>query len=84
VLPLSREHALDAHHAKKLPKSTLHDWRHTHTILMRGRGTADHLIARQLEHWDTVLIATRYGRFTPDTSEVRAAAGGEVALAASS
>jgi integrase len=88
VVSLSHENALDAHHAtvkaKKLPKSTLHDWRHTHAILMRRRGMADHLIARQLGHRDTMLIATRYGRFTPDTSEVQAAAGGEAALAASS
>ena len=77
MFTMSHEHALDAHHAavaaKKLAKSTLHDWRHTHAILMRRAGMADHLIAKQLGHRDTALIATRYARFTPDTAEVQAA-----------
>lgn len=59
--------------AKTLAKLTLHDWRHTFAILMRRRCLADHLIAKQLSHKDTTLIATRCARFPPETAEVQAA-----------
>jgi hypothetical protein len=39
---------------------------------------ADRLIAVQLGHKDTTLIATRYGRFTLDGSVVRAGAKSQV------
>jgi integrase len=74
---LSYEVALARHYdactAAKLPRSTLHDHRHTYAVTLRQRGVADVLIARQLGHHDTVLVARNYGRFTPDASDYFAA-----------
>jgi integrase len=55
--------------AAKLPRSTLHDHRHSYTVTLRRRGISDSLIARQLGHRDTVLVARNYGRFTPDAAD---------------
>jgi hypothetical protein len=44
-------------------------------LLMRRRGMADQLIAKQLGRRDTSLVAARYGRLTPDVADVWAAAG---------
>ncbi len=55
--------------AAKLPRSTLHDHRHTYAVTLRRRGISDSLIARQLGHRDTVLVARNYGRFTPDAAD---------------
>ena len=72
---LSYEAALSAHvaacAAAKLPRSTLHDHRHTYAVTLRRRGVSDVYIARQLGHSDTVLVARNYGRFTPDADEYR-------------
>jgi hypothetical protein len=35
-----------------------------------------HILARQLGHHDTQLVARRYGRYQPEVAEVTRAAGG--------
>ncbi len=62
--------------AAKVQRSHLHDWRHSYAVMLRRRGVSNVIIARQLGHANTVLVATRYGRFEPDTAEVTRAAGG--------
>lgn len=61
---------LDAHRAAVkalgLPSSTLHDWRHTHAVLMLRAGHKPAVVAHQLGHRDTNLVWTRYGRFAVD------------------
>lgn len=49
-----------------LPATTLHDWRHTHAVLMLRSGHKPAVIAHQLGHRDTNLVWTRYGRFAVD------------------
>lgn len=72
--------ALDAHHAAcqalGLPRSTLHDHRHHYAVTLRRRGVSDVVIAHQLGHGSTMLVATRYGRYQPEVAEVTRAAGG--------
>ncbi|MGO9998080.1 MAG: hypothetical protein ACLPKW_10070 [Acetobacteraceae bacterium] len=46
------------------------DWRHSYAVTLRRRGVSDVIIARQLSHSTTVLVATRYGRFTPDKDDM--------------
>jgi integrase len=74
---LDHNKALDAHHAAvaalRLPRSVLHDHRHSYAIALRRRGVSDSVIAKQLGHRDTVLVAKTYGRYAPDLSEVRRA-----------
>lgn len=65
--------ALAAHKAaakaKGLPPSTLHDWRHTHAVLMLRAGYKPTVVAHQLGHRDTSLVWSRYGRFVVDSSD---------------
>jgi integrase len=72
--------ALSAHHAAckalGLPKTTLHNHRDHYAVMLRRRGVSDVVIARQLGHRDTQLVARRYGRYEPDVAEVTRAAGG--------
>lgn len=51
---------------KGLPDSTLHDWRHTHAVLMLRAGYKPTVVAHQLGHRDTSLVWKRYGRFVID------------------
>jgi integrase len=55
--------------AAQVAVSHLHDWRHSYAVTLRRRGVSDVLIARQLGHSNTVLVATRYGRFSPDATD---------------
>jgi integrase len=77
---LDHNKALDAHHAAvaalRLPPSTLHDHRHHYAVALRRRGVSDVVIAKQLGHGSTMLVATRYGRYQPEAAEVTRAAGG--------
>lgn len=72
--------ALEAHHAAcealSLPKTTLHGHRHHYAVMLRRRGVSDVVIASQLGHHDTQLVARRYGRYKPGVAEVTRAAGG--------
>jgi integrase len=52
-----------AHTTAEVPQSTLHDWRHTFGLLQRRKGVLDSVIAHQLGHRDTRLVAQRYGGF---------------------
>lgn len=65
--------ALRAHKAaavaKDLPSSTLHDWRHTHAVLMLRAGYKPTVVAHQLGHRDTSLVWKRYGRFLVDSRD---------------
>jgi hypothetical protein len=63
-----REHKAAAE-AKGLPKSTLHDWRHTHAVLMLRAGYKPTVVAHQLGHRDTSLVWKRYGRFLVDSRD---------------
>jgi integrase len=62
--------ALAAHKAAvkalELSPSTLHDWRHTHAVLMLRAGYKPTVVAHQLGHRDTSLVWKRYGRFVVD------------------
>jgi len=60
-----------AHHHRAakllgLPRTTLHDWRHSYSIWSLRDGLAPTVVARQLGHKDTMLLQTVYGRFVPD------------------
>jgi integrase len=63
-----KEHK-DAAERKGLPASTLHDWRHTHAVLMLRDGQKPTVVAHQLGHRDTSLVWKRYGRFLVDASD---------------
>jgi integrase len=52
-----------------LPESTLHDWRHTHAVLMLRSGYKPTVVAHQLGHRDTSLVWKRYGRFVVDSRD---------------
>lgn len=52
-----------------LPPSTLHDWRHTHAVLMLRAGYKPTVVAHQLGHRDTSLVWKRYGRFVVDSRD---------------
>lgn len=52
--------------AVKVDASTLHDWRHTHAVLMLRDGYKPTTVAHQLGHRDTTLVWQRYGRFIVD------------------
>ena len=54
---------------KGLPDSTLHDWRHTHAVLMLRDGYKPTVVAHQLGHRDTSLVWKRYGRFLVDSRD---------------
>jgi integrase len=59
----------EAAELKGLPPSTLHDWRHTHAVLMLRDGYKPTVVAHQLGHRDTSLVWKRYGRFLVDSRD---------------
>lgn len=70
---VSRDTIRSHHHraAKilNLPKTTLHDWRHSYAVWSLKDGLSPTVVARQLGHKDTTLLARVYGRYVPDESE---------------
>lgn len=70
---ITERKALGVHHdtveAVGLPDSTLHDWRHTHAVLMLRDGYKPTVVAHQLGHRDTSLVWKRYGRFVVDARD---------------
>jgi integrase len=60
---------LDRHHAAgvdaKVPRSTLHDHRHSYSVNALRRGMPLQLVAHQLGHKDTTLVQRTYGKFVP-------------------
>lgn len=66
-----------------LPVTTLHDWRHTYSVIALKAGYTATVIAHQLGHHDTYLVQTRYGRHVPDDRDyaLHAADSDEVASA---
>lgn len=70
---VSRDTIRSQHHraAKllNLPKTTLHDWRHSYAVWSLKDGLSPTVVARQLGHKDTTLLARVYGRYVPDESE---------------
>lgn len=52
--------------AAEAERGTLHDWRHTHAVLMLRAGYRPTVVAHQLGHRDTNLVWRRYGRFVVD------------------
>lgn len=75
VFPVSKFRALDEHleaaAAVKLPRTTLHDWRHTYAVQALRDGYSLQVVAHQLGHRDTTLVQSRYGRFVPEESDYR-------------
>lgn len=73
VFSVSRFMAYKAHVAALtaigLPHATLHDWRHTHAVLLLRSGYKPAVVAHQLGHRDTNLVWKRYGRFTVDSRD---------------
>jgi integrase len=73
VFSVTRFMAYKAHAAAVkaigLPHSTLHDWRHTHAVLMLRSGYKPTVVAHQLGHRDTNLVWKRYGRFAVDSRD---------------
>lgn len=61
-----RSHHHRASKVLKLPKTTLHDWRHSYAVWSLRDGLSYAVIARQLGHKDTTLLQTVYGKFVPD------------------
>jgi hypothetical protein len=49
--------------------TTLHDHRRSYAVNSRKRGMPDPLIAHQAGHANTLLIAKRYGRYTPNARD---------------
>jgi integrase len=62
---------LDASSVLRLPRTTLHDWRHTFAVISLKDGYSLQVVAHQLGHRDTTLVQNRYGRFIPDASDYR-------------
>lgn len=58
-------HHLDAAAILKLPRTTLHDWRHTYAVQALRDGYSIQIVAHQLGHRDTTLVQSRYGRHVP-------------------
>lgn len=75
LFPVSKFRALDEHleasTAVELPRTTLHDWRHTYAVQALRDGYSLQVVAHQLGHRDTTLVQSRYGRFIPDESDYR-------------
>jgi hypothetical protein len=59
-----------------------HHWRDAYAVGLRKRGMPDRLIARPLGHLPrSLLVALRYGGYTPATDEIaRAAAANQQAV----
>lgn len=52
-----------------LPRTTLHDWRHTYSVQSLRDGYKPSVIAHQLGHHDANLVISRYGRWIPDARD---------------
>lgn len=52
-----------------LPYTTIHDWRHTYSVLSLRAGHKPAVVAHQLGHRDAYLVITRYGRYVPALSD---------------
>lgn len=64
-------HHLDASAILKLPRTTLHDWRHTYAVLSLKAGYSLQVVAHQLGHRDTTLVQTLYGRHVVEKADYR-------------
>jgi integrase len=75
VFSVSKFRALEVHleaaEVLNLPRTTLHDWRHTYAVGALRDGYSIQVVAHQLGHRDTVLVQSRYGRFVPEASDYR-------------
>lgn len=71
---ISERNALAVHQATvaalDLPKTRLHDWRHTHLVLALKAGYPPLPLSRQAGHKDAHLLWTVYGRHIPQLSEL--------------
>ena len=56
-----------------LPRTTLHDWRHTFAVQCLKDGYSAQIVAHQLGHHDSFLVLSRYGRFVPDDRDYQRA-----------
>lgn len=69
IFPVSKFTALAQHleaaAVLKLPRTTLHDWRHTYAVQALRDGYSLQIVAHQLGHRDTTLVQSRYGRHVP-------------------
>lgn len=61
--------------AVQVPRSTLHDWRHTFAVREIKKGRPLTFIAQMLGHRDTTMLQQIYGRHTLSTHEIQAYAG---------
>ena len=52
-----------------IPHHRMHDARHFYAIRTVRAGTPYELVARQLGHADVQMVATRYGRYAPQSDE---------------
>lgn len=75
VFPVSKFTALEQHleasAVLKLPRTTLHDWRHTYAVLSLKAGYSLQVVAHQLGHRDTTLVQTLYGRHVVEKADYR-------------
>jgi len=56
--------------AARLPRITIHDWRHVYAVQAVREGMPYHLIANQLGHSNTLMVQKVYGRFKPDLRDL--------------
>ena len=54
-----------------LPRTTLHDWRHTYAVNAIRDGLSYQAVARQLGHRDTARIHDTYGKYAPDAEDYK-------------
>lgn len=75
LFPVSKFTALTEHleasQILKLPRTTLHDWRHTYAVLSLKAGYSLQVVAHQLGHRDTTLVQTLYGRHVVEKADYR-------------
>lgn len=71
---ITERDALAVHHAAtaalKLPRTRLHDWRHTHLVLALKAGYPPLPLSRQAGHKDAHLLWTVYGKHIPSLDEL--------------
>jgi integrase len=56
--------------AARVPRITIHDWRHVYAVQAVRDGMPYHLIANQLGHSNTLMVQKVYGRFKPDLRDL--------------
>ena len=80
LVRVGRSRLLESHKAVSetlgLPKTTLHDWRHTYAIKELKRGTLPQHVAQMLGHSTAALVINRYGRWISTPDELMAASKG--------